>query len=348
MTEARDADLDPVGTAAQDAPASGVRQVDAGAPPVVAGDGEAPAADIFARRRVELGLSLEDVANQLKFSARQIEALEAGDFGRLPGGAFARGMMRSYARLLKLEPGEIGAQLLAAGANPRLAPEEAVSLRPPIPFSEGGRHANLVYMILSLVILAVVAFFAIQWFLESRSGAKLAFVRPVASLVVAGGPAAPLGAADVSAPAASGSAPQAATPADVGVPPSPEARPAGEDDRSAVSAKTLSASAAASNTSAAQPALEADKPPTAATSAGPGKRKILLRFESESWVRIKAARGAILMSQLNPGGTEKLVEGDPPFELTIGNAPRVRLYYNDQPVDLKPYFNVDVARLTLN
>ena len=46
-----------------------------------AGDGAAagavvqPATGVFAARRAELGMSLEDVANQLKFAPRQIEAL---------------------------------------------------------------------------------------------------------------------------------------------------------------------------------------------------------------------------------------------------------------------------------
>ena len=37
----------------------------------------------------------------------------------------------------------------------------------------------------------------------------------------------------------------------------------------------------------------------------------------------------------------------PPFDVVIGNAANVRLKYNDAPVDLRPYFKVDVARLTL-
>src|SRR6185503_3070141 len=60
---------------------------------------DAPPMAAFAARRVELGMSLDDVANQLKFSPRLIEALEAGEFDKLPGPTFARGMLRSYARL---------------------------------------------------------------------------------------------------------------------------------------------------------------------------------------------------------------------------------------------------------
>jgi hypothetical protein len=34
--------------------------------------------------------------------------------------------------------------------------------------------------------------------------------------------------------------------------------------------------------------------------------------------------------------------------MVIGNAAKVRLKYNDTPVDLRPYFKVDVARLALD
>src|SRR5664279_1627560 len=103
-----------------------------------------PPTAVFAARRAELGLSLEDVANQLKFSPRLIESLEAGEFDKLPGSTFARGMLRSYAKLLKLDSAPILAQLGASGAGLARGPEQAVSFRTPIPFSEGGRHGNLI------------------------------------------------------------------------------------------------------------------------------------------------------------------------------------------------------------
>ena len=78
-----------------------------------------------------------------------------------------------------------------------------------------------------------------------------------------------------------------------------------------------------------------------------GTNRILLEFDQLSWVEVKQANGKILLSQLNPAGTRQLVEGVPPFDLVIGNAANVRVKYNDKPVDLKPYFKVDVARLAL-
>ena len=82
--------------------------------------------------------------------------------------------------------------------------------------------------------------------------------------------------------------------------------------------------------------------------ASSGTRQIMLRFDKDAWVEIRQRDGRTLLSQLNAGGTRQIVEGVPPFALIIGNAPNVKLTYNDQPVDLRPHFKVDVARLTLN
>lgn len=275
----------------------------------------------FAARRAELGMSLEDVANQLKFAPRLIEALEAGQFDKLPGRTFARGMLRGYAKLIKMDPAAYLAQM-EPGIKVQLATEQAVSLRTPIPFSEGGRHVNLVYAVLSVVILAAAAFFAVGWYLERDAQPKLAFVAP---------------ARDAAAPQSSAQDTQlAATSEGNAIPSSGEGKPA----TTFASAGPVPVPETAPRADAA--GSDAKAPPA------PGKRRIVMRFDKDSWVEIKARNGQTLLSQLNPAGSEKTIEGEPPFELTIGNAHSVHLTYNDQPVDLRPHFKVDVARITLN
>jgi len=277
----------------------------------------------FAARRAELGMSLEDVANQLKFAPRFIESLEAGNFDKLPGRTFARGMLRSYAKMLDIDPAPYLAQVGPSAAQ-HLVTEQAVSLRAPIPFSEGGRHVNLVYMALSLVFLAVVAFFAFEWLQEKRGPAKLAFVAP--------GREAPAG----------GSAARPTPPVSMTA---SNATPHVTEDKPATfaSAGPLPLPETAPRADAANAVNSWNRTPLA-----PGKARIVMRFDKDSWVEIKARNGQTLLSQLNPGGTEKTIEGVPPFDVTIGNAPNVHVTYNDQPVDLRPHFKVDVARLTLN
>jgi cytoskeleton protein RodZ len=58
-----------------------------------------------------LGWSPEQVAEQLKWAPRQVLALESDDYQALPGIATVRGFVRAYAKLLKLDPAPLLAQL---------------------------------------------------------------------------------------------------------------------------------------------------------------------------------------------------------------------------------------------
>ena len=78
------------------------------------------------------------------------------------------------------------------------------------------------------------------------------------------------------------------------------------------------------------------------------KYALHFRFTGESWVEVKDVKGNTILSRINPSNTEKIVYGTPPFSLIIGNAVDVKLVYNDKPVDLVPYTNRGVARLSLD
>jgi cytoskeleton protein RodZ len=250
-----------------------------------------PQFSALARAREAAGMSLEEAGRQLKFAPRQLQALEAGELERLPGGTFVRGMLRSYARLLHLD-----AQPLLAQIGDRVPPPDAERLaqrfRQPVPFSDGARRTNLAYVALSLTLLAVVVAVALEWRQERAGTPRLAFVS---------------------------AAQQPAEP--------PRAAVAGAAPAPAVTA---------------EPAAPPEERGTAA-----GRRRIDLQFTGESWVEIRSGNGKLLVSQLHPGGTVRVVTGVPPFTVVIGNAQHVRLSYNDKPVDLMPHVKVEVARFTL-
>ena len=72
-----------------------------------------------------------------------------------------------------------------------------------------------------------------------------------------------------------------------------------------------------------------------------------LAFDDESWVEVADKDGKSLLAQLNPRGSEKRINGAPPFTLVIGNASGVRLYYQGKRVDLTPYNKAEIAHLIL-
>ena len=58
----------------------------------------------FREARERLGISMEDAERATKIRRRYIEAIEAGDYGRLPDGPPARGFIKNYARYLGMNP----------------------------------------------------------------------------------------------------------------------------------------------------------------------------------------------------------------------------------------------------
>ncbi|MCX8003784.1 MAG: helix-turn-helix domain-containing protein [Burkholderiaceae bacterium] len=98
------------------------------------------------------------------------------------------------------------------------------------------------------------------------------------------------------------------------------------------------------------------EPPAAASTAAeptpaaglPGQA-LVLRFREPSWVEVTQGEGRILLSQLNPAGTERVIDAKPPLKLVIGNASGVEVEFRGKRLDLKPLTSSEnVARLTLN
>lgn len=91
--------------------------------------------------------------------------------------------------------------------------------------------------------------------------------------------------------------------------------------------------------------IAASAPVAAASPVAAGP--IRLAFSGAAWVEIRDANGRIVYSRLNPAGSEQHVSGTAPFTLVIGNAHKVKLFYEGKAIDLAPYTRIDVAHLTL-
>jgi len=109
-------------------------------------------------------LTLADAAHALKFSPRQIEALEADDYSGLQGATFVRGFVRSYARFLKLAPEPLLAMLEATSPlqTAEVRPPEDTGAAMPLP---GERRLSA--WVAGAVVLAVVAASLTAWHLVS-------------------------------------------------------------------------------------------------------------------------------------------------------------------------------------
>lgn len=275
-------------------------------------DNPAPASpgQVLAECRERQGLSRAEVAQRLHMSPLQVEALEAGDYARLPKGPFLRGFVRNYAKLLNVDAAPLVAGLTHAAPKSSadiVVPSQNIRFEPlhqrisSSPYVKGG--------LIAAVVLAL-GFATFYWWTEIRgtppvnaNGSARKAEEPAAKQIAA----APLPAAETPPPT---EAPSADGPATTPTP--------------------------------ALPPAAASKP-----SPAPSTPTLAFTFRGNSWVEVKDGKGEIIFSRLNTAGSQAQVSGKPPFTVIIGNAPEVTMRYNDRDFPLEPHTKVAVARFTV-
>jgi cytoskeleton protein RodZ len=71
-------------------------------------------------------ISIEEIASATKIVSRYLEALEADRLDQMPGGFFIRGIIRTYAKSVGLDPEEVLNRYKAAGLLEAAAPERKI------------------------------------------------------------------------------------------------------------------------------------------------------------------------------------------------------------------------------
>ena len=262
--------------------------------------------------RESLGMSVADVAGQIKFAPRQIEALEADDFQRLPEMPFVLGFVRSYARILHLD-----AQMLLAAlpqAETVSTQFEPASVDVPFPVAHSAQRQNMILLGAALLLAVLVVAFAVWHFTTPQTPAETTRVEIPVSL-----------------------------------PPETLNIPAQVVSEVAEAAPAASAVMPALETALPPPQVVPQTQPRKLSGASSQTAVLRLAFDGESWVEVKDKDGNILSSQINLQGSELRLDGGAPFSLVIGHAASVRLYYKGKQVDLTPHIGSlnEVARLTL-
>ncbi|MEO8740517.1 MAG: RodZ domain-containing protein [Casimicrobiaceae bacterium] len=303
-----------------------------------------PGAQLRAAREAA-GLSLDQVAQQLKLAPRQVKALEDENFGELPGRTFSRGFVRNYARLLNLDPQVLISQLPDAAHAPSLvspALHSTGSMMAELPNSAAAKP-NLARWLIPLALIGcIVAAAAYEWY---RGG-----------LSALNEPSRPVSLASDSRSIA----PPAVT---LPNPLAGEGRPAGADKAAvnasasmgvpAASALAPATSAATTSTTARAPLMAAPSTAVAATAPAvepepaAADAPLLIAYNGPSWTEIRDRTGTLLISRLVAADAVEGVRGTPPYEVVLGNARAVTLTYRGQTVDLTSFTRQNVARLTL-
>jgi len=311
------------------------------------------------------GLGPDDVVRQLKLAPRQLQAIERGDWEALPGPAFTRAVLRSYGRVLGVDIEPLVSSVSPAAREAELKP--AATLDEPMPtrsmfgFGSGGGGSRLAWTLLVVLgVIALALFFGGRtdlsdvrsWLSELRGAAQGdATPRP--------GDAAPAVAPTEKVPLTLKDAPPRSEGAGGRGADSPQAVQGGALDASPVPADAAAAAAPGAGAPAAGGVTGADAAASAGAAAPPvepaaragaavqGSRRVVLRFERESWVEARGADGAVLFTGTNRAQTTREFTATGTVSLVIGNAEFVRAEVDGSRFDLAPHIRASVARVTL-
>lgn len=117
---------------------------------------------------------------------------------------------------------------------------------------------------------------------------------------------------------------------------------------SGTQAAVLAASSTSTGAIGASPAAEKAAEKAAAPAVAADSETIRLRFGRESWVEIRESGGKVILTGLQPAGSERELSGRKPLSLVIGNAEHVTLERAGKPFDLAARARQGVARITLD
>ena len=270
-------------------------------------------------------LDIDDICSYLRLSRRQVIALESDDFSALPEPAITRGFIRNYARMLELdaEPLLEVYRNFSASEHPRPISIQSENIR--IPGND--KSPWLLYVFASVLIVLLVTAWVIYVDYIPKSSSEVQYVPSETEVEAAASnvESVPVPAAEiVPASDAATASVEGAAPVEVIV---PAESPAG-------------AGAITQTTDAAVVATQA-----APVSAGMAVVK--LRATERSWVRITDRNNKSIFDKIMVADIEETVQGEPPLQVVIGNAPGTTLIFNNQTVDLASVTHERVARLKL-
>lgn len=285
---------------------------------------ESPGACLSDRRQA-LGWSIEQVADQIKLSPRQILAIENDDYAGLPM-VVTRGFLRSYAKCLTMDVTPLLAMLksedvknLDAPLLRRAIPVNFSESRFPLNGKKSGIASKWGVGVTLLILLLVTALLAqkMGWLPDLS---KVSVASSISRDVLMPGDVATLQMIDVTTPDAQISKVEPA------IAPVLAAAPiTGEEKEVNVPVAAI----------------------PAASSAVVEKNQLVLQAHADSWIEIKRSDKSIAVSRILKAGEVEKFEISEPILLTIGNVAGVDVTLRGASFNSKAGVTGNVARINV-
>ena len=120
------------------------------------------------------GITLREISEQTRISTRYLEAIEADDYKRLPGGIFNKSFIKAYAKYIGFDEKEALDAYTRTAREQGTSPDDVVSTPyQPRVYTDGNTRSPLVTLLLTFLILAIISlgvYAAMHWYQRRGAG----------------------------------------------------------------------------------------------------------------------------------------------------------------------------------
>ena len=281
--------------------------------------------------RVQQNLTQREVAETLYITMHYVNAIENDEHDKLPGAVFAKGYIKRYAEIMALDETAVMVAYEGLGyASPAAIVDTGRNTRKP------RRVGKSLWAVAASAAVFISLFLGLwAWNGEDADTPAGSLEPALSESPESSGPAQPLTAMPA-APAESDSASRRAAAAVR----DPLSLPLASPQQATVDGRAVSGSVNraeidernASGLDSAEPATVVE---------GEGKDTLKLSFSGTSWIEVRDSGDGDRYRELRMAGDVLEIKGVAPFDVFLGDAPRIRLSLNGNDIDLSQEPRID-------
>ena len=287
-------------------------------------DGSETAGEVLRKKRENIGLSIDHIANQLNLDPKLIELLEKNDYEKFNIETYLKGYLRAYSKVLDLDDDMV--INLYKESNPEKTPEILPNVKPKVQRNSTDRSVKLFSYIIGITIaLSILVWYQKNFLVQpSEENLKIANIKIHENTNING--------------------------VDVGYKiinhtnywqwPINKAKKNYESNSNELelveSEKT-------------QDKIKniADTNEVSAYNIQQSNDTVVLNLTGDSWIEIYDREGSRLFFDLARAEKNYIINGNSPFDILLGAANKVSIEFNGSSVNIEPYIKFGIARFTL-
>jgi cytoskeleton protein RodZ len=275
--------------------------------------------------REQKNFSVQDIASRLNLEARIIEAIEQNEFEKLSAATYARGYLRSYAKILGADPDTIISSYNDSAPEP---PEIIPEVKHATQTNSSDKPVKaFTYLITLTLVILLVAWWQSNFIVDNMNNllVKRDTVDEAENTYALSYPI-----------------------QIVEHPASPFYRNVDALEENPVEIDSDLETESDTSTTSDDPENEEEPYPINVTTDSVGPDALVLRLSNDSWIEVFDALENKVYLNLAREGQILSLRGSAPFDLVIGAADGVSVEFNGEEFDTAPFMDAGIARFTLD